>query len=137
MTPREKTLVQESFARVAPISDLAAELFYQRLFELDPSLRRLFSPDLKIQERRLMQTLSFAVHGLDRLDELVPAVEALGRRHVGYGVRAEYYATVGAALLWTLEQGLGAAFTPDVRAAWVMVYDLLATTMQQATPRAA
>ena len=132
MTPRQIALVQESFAAVAPIAETAAVLFYDRLFELDPSLRPLFSADMADQRRHLMDTLVVAVRGLDRLDALVPAVQALGRRHAGYGVRDEHYATVGAALLWTLEQGLGEQFTPEVRTAWATVYELLATTMKEA-----
>src|SRR3712207_225737 len=103
ITPRQKLLVQQTFADVAPIADVAARLFYARLFELDPSLEALFGGDMEEQGRKLMQMLTVAVRGLDHLDELVPAVRALGRRHVGYGVRDEHYATVGAALLWTLE----------------------------------
>jgi len=126
-------LVQGSFAKVLPIADIAADLFYTRLFELDPSLRHLFPADLAEQKHKLMLTLKFAVNSLSRLDELVPAVQALGRRHAGYGVKNEHYNTVGAALIWTLEQGLGEAFTPDVKAAWIAVYTVLANTMQAAT----
>ncbi len=129
-------LVQSSFAQVLPIADVAADLFYTRLFELDPALRHLFPSELQDQKRKLMLTLKFAVNSLARLDELVPAVQDLGRRHTGYGVKAEHYDTVGAALIWTLEQGLGAAFTPQVKAAWVAVYTLLANTMQQAAAEA-
>jgi nitric oxide dioxygenase len=87
------------------------------LFELDPSLRRMFPADLAEQKTKLMLTLKFAVNSLSRLDQLVPAVQALGRRHAGYGVKNEHYNTVALALLWTLEQGLGDAFTPEVKAA--------------------
>ncbi|MBV9109194.1 MAG: hemin receptor [Gemmatimonadetes bacterium] len=132
MTPESKILVQESWTAVEPIADAAAELFYGRLFELDPSLRTLFRGDMKEQGKKLMQMITVVVRGLDRLDQLVPAVEALGRRHAGYGVRDEHYETVAAALLWTLEKGLGDAFTPDVMAAWVEAYSLLATVMQRA-----
>jgi hemoglobin-like flavoprotein len=125
-------LVQSSFAQVLPIADVAANLFYTRLFDLDPTLRHLFPSDMQEQKRKLMLTLKFAVNSLSRLDELVPAVQDLGRRHGGSGVKPEHYDTVGAALIWTLEQGLGAAFTPQVKAAWVAVYTLLANTMQQA-----
>jgi len=125
-------LVQASFEKVLPIADPAAELFYNRLFELDPSLRPMFKADMAEQKKKLMQMLTVAVRGLSRLDEIVPAVQALGRRHAGYHVRREHYATVGAALLWTLEQGLGPDFTPEVRAAWTEVYTVLATTMQAA-----
>ena len=132
MTPEQKCLVQSSFAHVLPIADTAARLFYGRLFELDPSLRPMFHGDMTEQGKKLMDMLRVAIAGLDRLDRLVPAVQALGRRHVAYGVRDEHYATVAAALLWTLEQGLGDRFTPAHRDAWVAVYTILATTMQEA-----
>jgi hemoglobin-like flavoprotein len=130
VTPEQKTLVQESFALVVPIADTAAELFYGRLFELDPSLRGLFHGNMREQGRKLMHMLSVAVHGLDRLESIVPAVRALGRRHAAYGVTDEHFETVGAALLWTLQQGLGSAFTPEVAEAWASVYEVLVTTMQ-------
>lgn len=101
-------------------------------FELDPSLAPLFKGDIGAQGKKLMQVLGYAVGKLDALDELVPALAALGRKHVGYGVRERHYATVGAALLWTLAQGLGAAFTPEVEAAWTTVYGVLASTMKAA-----
>ena len=132
MTPEQKTLVQESFALVVPMADTAAELFYGRLFELDPSLRRLFHGDMREQGRKLMQMLTVAVHGLDRLESIVPAVRALGRRHAAYGVTDDDFDTVGDALLWTLKQGLGPAYTPDVADAWASVYAVLATTMKDA-----
>jgi hemoglobin-like flavoprotein len=125
-------LVQKSWEQVVPIADTAAQLFYQRLFELDPSLRYMFSQtDMTEQRKKLMQMITVAVRGLERLDELVPAVEAMGRRHAGYGVTDAHYGTVAAALLWTLEQGLGEGFTSDVRGAWVEVYTILATVMQR------
>jgi hemoglobin-like flavoprotein len=132
MTTDQMRLVQESFARVTPIAETAAALFYERLFELDPKLRQLFRGDMREQGRKLMQMLAVAMRSLDELEAVVPAVQALGRRHAGYGVTGAHYATVGAALLWTLEQGLGSAFTSDVRDAWVTVYGLLASTMQRA-----
>jgi hemoglobin-like flavoprotein len=122
-------LVQTSFEKVLPIADVAADLFYTRLFELDPSLRPMFRADITEQKKKLMQMLTVAVRGLSRLDEIVPAVQALGRRHAGYHVKPEHYATVAAALLWTLEQGLAADFTPELREAWVEVYTVLANTM--------
>ena len=130
MTPAEKNLVQTTFAKVVPIADQAAALFYGRLFEIDPSLRPLFKGDLGEQGKKLMQMIGVAVKGLDSLDTLVPAVKDLGRRHAGYGVTDAHYDTVGGALLWTLEKGLGSAFTPDVKAAWTTVYTVLATTMK-------
>ncbi|HLK93229.1 MAG TPA: globin family protein [Polyangia bacterium] len=132
MTPTEKSLVQKTFAEVAPIADRAAALFYGRLFELDPSLRPLFKGDMTAQGKKLMQVLGYAVSKLDALDELVPAVAALGRKHAGYGVKESDYETVGAALIWTLGQGLGPAFTSEVQAAWTSVYGVLAGTMTAA-----
>jgi hemoglobin-like flavoprotein len=132
VTPAQKTLVQDSFADIATIADDAAMLFYQRLFELDPSLRRMFPADMTEQRKKLLQMLTAAVKGLDRLEQLVPVVQDLGRRHARYGVRESHYETVGEALLWTLEMGLGRGFTAQVRDAWVAVYGLLATTMQDA-----
>ena len=136
VTPAQKTLVQESFAVIAPIADDAAALFYRRLFELDPALRRMFPGDMSEQRKKLMQMLTAAVKGLDRLDQLVPVVQELGRRHAGYGVADAHYDTVGAALLWTLEKGLGDAFTPETKEAWATVYGLIAATMQQAAREA-
>jgi len=133
MTPTEVGLIRTSWVAVEPIADTAASLFYARLFELDPTLERLFRrTDMVAQRKTLMQTLTVVVKSLDRLDQLVPAVQALGRRHAGYGVREAHYATVGAALLWTLEQGLGEAFTPAVREAWTTAYGTLASVMIEA-----
>ena len=136
LTLTQIELVQGTFAIIAPIADDAAALFYRRLFEIDPSLREMFKGDMTDQRRKLMQMLSAAVKGLPRLDRLVPVVEDLGRRHAGYGVKDEHYETVGAALLWTLEKGLGSAFTPDVKDAWTTVYGLLASTMKNAAHKA-
>ena len=130
MTPRQKMLVRSTFAQVLPIAETAAALFYARLFELDPSLRPLFTSDMTEQGRKLMQMIATAVRGLDDLGTLVPAVRALGRRHGGYGVTDEHYETVAVALLCTLEIGLGDAFTDEARAAWIAVYTLLADTMK-------
>ena len=132
MTPEQITLVITSWEKVKPISEQAAELFYGKLFELDPSLKSLFSGDMKEQGRKLMAMINTAVNGLKNLDAIVPAVQDLGRRHVGYGVKDEHYDTVAAALLWTLEQGLGDAFTAEVKQAWTDTYVLLATTMKDA-----
>ncbi|MBZ5557842.1 MAG: hemin receptor [Acidobacteriia bacterium] len=132
VTPLQKTLVQETFASIAPIADDAAALFYRRLFEIDPALRPMFKGDMTEQRRKLMQMITAAVKGLDRLDQLVPVVEDLGRRHANYGVADAHYDTVGEALLWTLEKGLGSAFTPQVKDAWATVYGVLATTMKNA-----
>jgi hemoglobin-like flavoprotein len=132
----QKALVQKSFAMIAPIADDAAALFYGRLFEIDPSLRQMFQADLSEQRKKLMQMLAAAVKGLDRPDQLIPVVRDLGRRHAGYGVTDAHYDTVGAALLWTLEKGLGAAFTTEVKDAWTHVYMLLAATMRNAAHEA-
>ncbi|MES1164328.1 MAG: globin family protein [Verrucomicrobiota bacterium] len=131
MTPSQKSLVQQTFAQVVPIADQAAALFYGRLFELDQSLRPLFKNDMRAQGQKLMQMIGYAVGKLDAPDELVPAVEGLGRKHVGYGVKDADYGTVGAALLWTLEKGLGPAFTADVKAAWTAAYEALAGMMKK------
>ena len=136
LTATQKMLVQESFATIAPIADDAAALFYRRLFEIDPSLRQMFRGDMTEQRRKLMQMLTAAVKGLDRLEQLVPVVEDLGRRHATYGVEDRHYDTVGAALLWTLEKGLGDVFTPETKEAWATVYGLLATTMKTAAREA-
>jgi hemoglobin-like flavoprotein len=136
LTVHQKTLVQESFAIVAPIADDAAALFYRRLFEIDPSLQHMFRGDMAEQRRKLMQMLTAAVKGLDRLEQLVPVVQDLGRHHATYGVEERHYETVGAALLWTLEKGLGKAFTPETKEAWATVYGILATTMQDAAREA-
>jgi hemoglobin-like flavoprotein len=136
MTPEQKTLVQESFKKVVPISETAAELFYGRLFELDPGLKKLFKGDMKEQGRLLMTMIGTAVGGLDDLGAIVPAVQALGVRHKKYGVTDKDYDTVAAALLWTLEKGLGAGFTPAVKDAWVAVYGVLGGTMKQAAAAA-
>lgn len=132
MNPTDKKLVQDSFAKVVPIADQAAALFYQNLFTKDPSLKPLFKGDMTEQGKKLMKMIATAVNGLDQLDAIVPAVQDLGRRHVRYGVVPQHYDTVGAALLLTLEQGLGAAFTPEVKQAWTTVYGILATTMKDA-----
>lgn len=133
MTPSDITLVKDSFRKIVPIADQAASLFYARLFELDPSLRALFRGDMHEQGRKLMAMIATAVAALERLDTIVPAVRQLGARHAGYGVTEDHYATVGAALLWTLEKGLGADFTPAVKSAWVATYTLLANTMIDAS----
>jgi nitric oxide dioxygenase len=132
MTPNQIKLVQTSFAQVAPIAATAADLFYGRLFDIAPQVRAMFPDDLSEQKKKLMAMLGTAVAGLSRLETLVPAVQALGRRHAGYGVKAQHYASVGSALLWTLEKGLGEAFTPEVKDAWATAYIVLSTTMMNA-----
>jgi len=137
MTPRQIALVQGSWKNVLAVSETAAQLFYLRLFALDPSLRPMFKGDMREQGRKLIAMMSVAVNGLARIETLTPVIEVLGRRHAGYGVKDEHYATVAAALLWALEQGLGAGFTADVRDAWAAAYGLLASTMQGAARREA
>jgi hemoglobin-like flavoprotein len=138
MTPDQKRLIKETWNQVVPIADAASVLFYDRLFAIDPSARALFKATNMVEQRqKLMQTLSVAVQGLDNLDALVPTVEDLGRRHHGYGVKAAHYETVGAALLWTLERGLGEAWTPAAAAAWSELYGTLSAIMQCAAEEAA
>jgi hemoglobin-like flavoprotein len=129
MTPDQVALVQQSFARVAPISETAAVLFYDRLFEIAPSVQPMFPADMKEQRKKLMTTLAVVVGGLSNLDSVLPAASALAKRHVNYGAKAEHYPVVGAALLWTLEKGLGDGWTPDVAAAWTAAYGTLSGYM--------
>jgi hemoglobin-like flavoprotein len=131
MNSRQIELVQESFSKVQPIAVEAARLFYQRLFEIDPSLRPMFRGDIEEQGRKLMQIIGVAVGSLRQWDKVRPAVEQMGQRHAGYGVRDEHYTTVATALLWTLEQGLGKEnFTDEVRDAWVAMYMMVSEAMQ-------
>ena len=130
MTPRQVEIVQESYKKVAPIAEVASSLFYARLFELDPSLRKLFKGDMKSQGMMLMSMIGSAVRGLSNPNGLIPVLMALGRRHTGYGVVDAHYTTVAEALLWTLEQGLGDAFQGLTREAWTHAYRLLSTTMK-------
>ena len=133
MTPDQIGLVKDSFRDVLPIRTAAAEIFYERLFSIDPGLRALFpSTDMVQQGNKLMTALGFVVHGLYRAETILPAVRQLAQRHVHYGVKDEHYATVGQALIETLAAGLGAAFTPEVRAAWQAAYALLASVMIEA-----
>jgi len=129
MNADQVAIVQETFEKVRPISETAAELFYKRLFELNPSFKSLFKGDMKKQGRMLMQMIDFAVKGIDEPDTILPTIRDLGKRHVGYGVKEEYYSTVGEALLWTLEQGLGKDFTPEAKEAWTEAYKLLSGVM--------
>lgn len=136
MTPQQVQLVQHSWMAVVPIKEKAAELFYGKLFELDPALQPLFKGDIKEQGRKLMAMINTVVVNLERLDTLVPAVQDLGRRHAGYNVQASHYATVGSALLWTLGAGLGDAFTPEVETAWAQAYGVLSGVMTEAAAAA-
>lgn len=132
MTPEQVTMVQESFKKVVPIAGTAADLFYGRLFEIAPEVRPLFPEDLREQKKKLIGMLATAVTNLHQVDKIIPAVEDLGRRHSAYGVTAKQYEPVGAALLWTLEKGLGDEFTPPLKAAWTETYVTLAGVMQNA-----
>jgi hemoglobin-like flavoprotein len=129
MTPDQVKLVQQSFSKVAPISDQAAIMFYGRLFEIAPQVKSMFPADMTEQRRKLMTMLSAVVSGLGNLSAILPAASALAKRHVGYGAKAEHYPVVGAALLWTLEKGLGEAWTPDVADAWKAAYGTLSGFM--------
>ena len=133
MSPEEKLLVKETWLKVVPMAETAARLFYDRLFEIDPTTRPLFkTTNLAEQRRKLVQALTVVVKGIDHLEALVSTLADLGRRHAQYGVTDGHYDTVGAALLWTLEQGLGSAWTPEVKAAWSGAYALLANVMRGA-----
>ena len=129
MTPDQVKIVQQSFARVAPIADQAATIFYNRLFEVVPQVKVMFPEDMTEQRRKLMATLAVVVNGLTDLPSILPAASALAIRHVSYGARREHYPVVGAALLYTLEKGLGEAWTPDVADAWTAAYGTLSGYM--------
>jgi nitric oxide dioxygenase len=131
MNPTQIKLVQDSFAKVAPISEQAAVLFYDRLFEVAPSVRAMFPDDMKEQRKKLMATLAVVVGGLSNLEAVLPAASALAKRHVNYGAKPEHYPIVGGALLWTLEKGLGDAWTPEVAEAWTAAYGTLSGYMIQ------
>jgi len=131
MTPQQIALVQSSFKSVAPIASKAADLFYDRLFEIAPEVRQLFPTDLAMQKVKLMAMLAKVINNLHQLEAILPSLRQLGERHRDYGVSADHYAPVGAAMLWTLEQGLGSAFSPDMKAAWTEAYCALARAMRQ------
>jgi hemoglobin-like flavoprotein len=132
MTPEQRRLVQTTWLQVVPKSETAAALFYSRLFELEPGAARLFRRDMREQGVLFMQMISVIVRGLDDLPALTPAVQALGRRHVGYGVEAADYEAVGAAFLWALQRTLGDGFGPAVQVAWASTYQMVASIMRQA-----
>src|ERR1700736_2641930 len=129
MTPDQIKLVQESFAKVAPISEQAAVMFYDRLFEVAPAVKAMFPADMTEQRKKLMGTLAVVVNGLTNLEAVLPAASALAKRHVNYGAKPEHYPVVGGALLWTLEKGLGDGWTPDVAEAWTAAYGTLSGFM--------
>ena len=122
-------LVQDSFAKVAPISEQAAVIFYDRLFEVAPSVKAMFPADMTEQRKKLMAVLAVVVNGLGNLKSVLPAASALAKRHVSYGAKPEHYPVVGGALLWTLEKGLGEAWTPEIAAAWTAAYGTLSGYM--------
>jgi len=130
MTPQQIELVKKTWVMVVPIADTAAELFYGRLFELEPSYRAMFKNDMTEQGKKLMKTINIAVEALDDVEPLIPTLKQMGADHAGYGVVDRDYNVVGAALLWTLEQGLGESFTDEVKNAWGAVYEVLANTMK-------
>ena len=129
MTPEQVELVQQSFAKVAPISEQAAALFYDRLFEVAPAVKAMFPADMTEQRKKLMATLAVVVNGLGNLEAVLPAASALAKRHVSYGAKPAHYPVVGGALLWTLEKGLGKAWTPETAAAWTAAYTTLSGYM--------
>ena len=131
MTTEQIEIVKENFNLIAPLADLVAAEFYERLFQLDASLRPLFKEDLTEQKKKLMMMLKFAVGTLDRMSVFEPSLEELGRKHAGYGVREKHYETVGAALILTLRAMLGASLTEQLEAAWIAAYSLIAGTMQR------
>jgi len=134
MTPEQKDILRDTWQSVVPIADHAAKLFYGRLFEIDPATRPLFArAAMPEQRRKLMQSLALVIDGIDELERLIPAIEALGRRHAGYGLNDAHYFSVGSALLWALEQGLGDAWTPEAADAWSSVYALVAGAMMKAS----
>ncbi|GLR71585.1 globin family protein [Agaribacter marinus] len=137
MSPETVSLVQGTFAKVAPIAPTAAALFYGKLFELDPTLKPMFKGDITEQGAKLMKMIGMAVNSLNNLDALVPVVQDLGTRHVDYGVKDKHYDTVGEALIWTLSEGLGEDFTDAVKAAWIETYTVLATVMKEAASETA
>jgi hemoglobin-like flavoprotein len=129
VNPEQINLVQASFVKVAPISEQAAAIFYDRLFEIAPKVKAMFPADMKEQRKKLMATLAVVVNGLSNLESVLPAASALAKRHVSYGAKPEHYPIVGGALLWTLEKGLGEAWTPEVADAWTAAYGTLSGYM--------
>lgn len=132
MTPDQVKLVQDSFKKVEPIAPQAGDMFYARLFEIAPEVRPMFPANITAQRDKLLQMLTTAVSNLHQVEVIIPAVQELGKRHAGYGVKDGHYDKVGEALIWTLEKGLGGDFTPPVKAAWVETYGTLAGVMKGA-----
>jgi len=131
LSPGQRVLIRETFALLKPRGDDVAATLYERLFELQPSLRHLFHADLQATGDKLMRVLALSIRNLEQLESIGPAIRSMGRRHVAYGVRDADYDAVGDALLWTLERELGAAFTPDVHDAWATVYEILTSMMRR------
>jgi hemoglobin-like flavoprotein len=136
VTPQQVELVKKTWVMVVPISDKAAELFYGRLFELEPEYRAMFKGDMMDQGKKLMKTINIAVESLDDVEPLIPTLKQMGADHAGYGVKERDYNVVGASLLWTLEQGLGDAYTDEVKNAWGAVYEVLASVMKEGAAEA-
>lgn len=136
ITPQQKELVQKTWVKVVPIADTAAELFYGRLFELEPEYKAMFKNDMTEQGKKLMKTINIAVEALDDVEPLVPVLKKMGAEHLGYGVKERDYNVVGASLLWTLEKGLGDEFTDEVKNAWGAVYEVLAAVMKEGAAEA-
>lgn len=137
MTPEQVTLVQDSFKKVLPIADTAADIFYNRLFEVAPEVRPMFAADMTKQKSALMGTLAVAVQSLHKVEEIIPVVKQLGAKHLTYGVKDEHYDTVGGALLYTLEKGLGDDWNDELKAAWTETYGTVAGVMKEAAAEAA
>jgi len=135
MTPRQIEIVKQSFAKIMPFKDQAAELFYCRLFELDPSLRLMFKSDMTEQKQKLMVAIALVVSNLEKMDSLLPTIRELGQRHKNSGVRNRHYDVVGAALLWTLEIGLGTSWTKELADAWQDAYGRVANAMIEGAER--
>jgi len=135
LSRQQVELIRKSFRHVSRHGDVAALVFYQKLFELDPGLRPLFTTDIKEQSRKLTDMLASAVGMLDEPEKLLPTLEALGARHVNYGVREEHYATVGKALVAMLDMVLKEKLTADVRSAWLALYTIMAETMLRGAAR--
>ena len=132
MNAEQQKLVWTSFAKLAVMPEVAAALFYERLFAANPNFRQLFKSDMRIQGVKLMTTLSLVVYNLPKPGQVLPAIRDLAVRHVEYGVKLADYDALRDALLWTLEQVLGKEFTPAAREAWTVCYDELAGEMKTA-----
>jgi len=136
VTPTQRRLVRESFDAMRDQTAEVSLLFYGRLFELDPSARRLFHNDLALQARKIADTLTWLAESIDRFDSMRERLGELGRQHAGYGVRTEQYTTVTGALLWAFGHALGPAFDPPTREAWSVALDQVAAAMQEGAQQA-